>query len=315
MHGALHITNGDSVELRETGLGGEVLTWRDMLHEGPVPAGLTLDELRPVRARFLADLSGTAELEVLADLERRDRTLARFAEFEEVVLWFEHDLYDQLQLIQIVDWLARQERGGVNLSLICTGTYLGMSRPAELRALYPTRRAVAVEQFALASRAWEAFSSADPKALVELIREDTSALPYLHGALLRHLEQFPSVRNGLSRTERQILEIVEGGASRAGDLFRADQACEERVFMGDLAFFSHVRRLAAGRRPLLEITGALSAVGTSALAITPAGTAVLHGAADAVNLNGIDRWLGGVRLHGGKVWRWNGENQTLVPPL
>ncbi len=35
----LHITNGDATlpELRRTGLTGDLLPWRDVLHEGPVP--------------------------------------------------------------------------------------------------------------------------------------------------------------------------------------------------------------------------------------------------------------------------------------
>ena len=39
--GPLHVTNGDSTAgtLRQTSLGGEVVAWRDALHEGPVPAG------------------------------------------------------------------------------------------------------------------------------------------------------------------------------------------------------------------------------------------------------------------------------------
>jgi hypothetical protein len=35
--------------------------------------------------------------------ERRDEAITRFRDHEEVVLWFEHDLFDQLQLIQILD--------------------------------------------------------------------------------------------------------------------------------------------------------------------------------------------------------------------
>jgi hypothetical protein len=37
----LHVTNGDSAgnTLRQTALGGAMLPWQDVLHEGPVPAG------------------------------------------------------------------------------------------------------------------------------------------------------------------------------------------------------------------------------------------------------------------------------------
>jgi hypothetical protein len=45
----LHITNGESVALPQTGLPGEVIYWNDVLHDGPVPRGLELQELSRVR--------------------------------------------------------------------------------------------------------------------------------------------------------------------------------------------------------------------------------------------------------------------------
>jgi hypothetical protein len=55
--GMLHLTNGDSAAgtLRETGLSGTVMASRDVLHEGPVPAGFTLEGMSDVRARFLTE--------------------------------------------------------------------------------------------------------------------------------------------------------------------------------------------------------------------------------------------------------------------
>jgi hypothetical protein len=52
MAAALHVSNGDATDLAGTGLGRRILYWRDVLHEGPVPA-VGPDELRRVRARFL----------------------------------------------------------------------------------------------------------------------------------------------------------------------------------------------------------------------------------------------------------------------
>jgi hypothetical protein len=271
MFGTLHITNGESVQLRETGLQGEVLTWQDVLHEGPVPAGRTLDEMRPIRARFLAAIGGQPEREILARLEKRDRTLARFEEFEEVILWFEHDLYDQLQLIQILDWFSEQDFGRTTLSLIGTDRHLGLLRPDELLRLYPQRRSVSPAQLILAARAWAAFTAVNPNSIVKLCKEDHSALPYLRGALQRHLEQFPSIRNGLSRTERQILEIVEAGPSSVGAVFCADRDLEEEIFMGDSAFITYIRGLANARVPLVMIAQEEKAFWNTAIAITSEG--------------------------------------------
>ena len=52
-------------------------------------------------------------------LSQRDRGLVESLNHDEVVLWFEHDLSDQLQLIQILDWFAHQGRRRTKLTLIC----------------------------------------------------------------------------------------------------------------------------------------------------------------------------------------------------
>src|SRR6476661_10402608 len=52
----LHVTNGESAgnTLRQTGLGGAVLPWQDVLHEGPVPAVARVELLR-ARSVFLSE--------------------------------------------------------------------------------------------------------------------------------------------------------------------------------------------------------------------------------------------------------------------
>ena len=131
------------------------------------------------------------------------------------------------------------------------------------------------------------------------------ALPFLAGALLRHLQQFPSVESGLARTERQILDLVDAGRSDFASLFRADQQREERIFMGDASFARYVRSLSECRHPLLRDADGYS--------LTPTGREVLAGRADHVRLNGINRWLGGVHLLGAEaLWRWDERGQRLV---
>src|SRR5689334_21530767 len=88
----LHVTNGESAgnTLRQTTLGGAVLPWQDVLHEGPVPA-LPRQALLRTRARFLAACGWGSEAAVRSSLERRDRQfLDALRSATNVVLWFEH---------------------------------------------------------------------------------------------------------------------------------------------------------------------------------------------------------------------------------
>jgi hypothetical protein len=191
----LHITNGSSVSLAETGLGGEILVWTDSLHGDEAPT-------------------------VPAD--------------DEIVLWFEHDLYDQAQLIHVLDHLHDSP---AHISLIQSDRFLGPMRPTELWTLWSTRRAVTEREFSVASNAWGALRSQDPAKIEAVLAQDTAALPYLAVALRRRLEEFPSAETGLGRTERQLLEILAEGPRTFSDLFVASQKREEAIFLGD----THVR--------------------------------------------------------------------------
>src|SRR5580765_3334541 len=120
----LHVTNGDSAgnTLRQTGLGGAVMSWNDVLHEGPVQAVGRAKLLRE-RAAFLSGAGWGSRREILSALERRDEQFMEALRVgAQVVLWLEHDLYDQLQLI---DALALAHEEGATPELIVVDTYLG----------------------------------------------------------------------------------------------------------------------------------------------------------------------------------------------
>ncbi len=331
----LHITNGDSAgdSLRRAGPSGAVLAWRDVLHAGPVPAGLALDALSEVRAKAIADVGWSEYATVLADFRARDATLAAFTDHDEVVLWFEHDLYDQLQLLQILDWLATHAPGATRLSLLCIGDYpvaprfvgLGQLTPAQLAGLFPQRHAITGDELALARAGWAAFRAPDPTAFVALLASDTAALPFLAGALTRLLEEYPGVGDGLARTERQILELVAAGVDAPALLFAQAQEREAAPYMGDLTFWTHLRTLSDGPAPLLALPdgarfalpaaqGGTAAFNAQRLTLTDAGRSVLAGHADWATLAGLDRWLGGVHLLGHTpAWRWDRHEQRLAP--
>jgi hypothetical protein len=308
----LHVTNGDSAaeQIRQAGVGGYVLPWRDVLHEGPVPPPATLDSLRPLRARFLAAEGWGNAVEIAGEFESRDRTLGSSATEDEVVLWFEHDLYDQLQLAQILDWFAGAGRAVASrVSLIQADDYLGPMPPGRLAALFETRRPVSEEQLAAAQLVWQAFSSPDPRA-IERVRPQADALPFMAAALTRHLQEFPSTSNGLSRIEQQALEGLAGGPLSVKHLFTAaHHAREDVIYLGDTMFVRLLSAVTRGPQALVRVDGDLHGwPWSSTVEITDTGRAVLEARADRITVLGINRWLGGVHLKGHSVpWRWDPE--------
>ncbi len=321
----LHITNGDAARkvMENAGFKGDILPWRDVLHEGPTPANLTLQEMSKIRAKFIAD-SGWEEYEtVLISFKIRDDKLVAYHNFDEVILWFEHDLYDQLQLIQILDWFASQQIADNRIKLICVDYYLGLMSPKRMKALYDTRVPVTERQLALAKTALAAFCSPSPRAWVTLLEQDTSALPFMSAAVIRHLEQFPSLENGLNRTERQLLNAVNSGLHAPEQIFEANQVADNICFMGDWSFWIYMQRLFLSNPPLLRLHNNASFVVPTSypypktfreqkVSITDTGVKVLNGARDWLEINGIDKWLGGVHLHGSNIWRWDSKKRLLT---
>jgi hypothetical protein len=316
----LHLTNGTAIipAMREAGVHGTIVPWNDVLHEGPVPQGLGVAALRERRAEFIAacgwvplEAARRAFIDRDTALEQAIRGAAASPpghRVDEIVLWLEHDLYDQLQRLQILDRVPLD--GAPRITAVPDDDYLGMQSAARFATLFELRREVTSAERLAARDAWTAFRADDPTRLLEVMPRVT-ALRHLGPALMRHLEQFPGVSDGLSRTERHALEAIAGGVDRVGELFTATQRREAAMFMGDTAFLVHVGSLLRTPAPLIATDhGGRDLRLDDRVALTADGRAVLDGRADRVRLSGIDRWLGGVALAGtGPVWRWDAEQQ------
>jgi hypothetical protein len=319
----LHLTNGDATVpgLHATGLVGTIQAWRDVLHEGPVP-DVPDAELRRIRSRFL-EAHGAADAGTEAEFCKRDQTLVDHRDGE-YVLWFEADLYDQLQVVQI---LARLHDLGVpanRITLICIGEFPGIAHfgglgelDADQLARLPGMAATTLTNANLqhATRAWAAFRAADPGELTALAATPSRELRFVAEAFDRLSREYPSTRDGLSLTERRILAAFGEEETSAGTAFMHTSAREIRPFLGDTWSFDAMSRLLTAAMPLLESGGNVGRITRhTRLRLSDLGRRVLDGKEDHVALNGVDRWIGGVHLTGRAVaWRWNEGTESITP--
>lgn len=313
----LNITNGDSAVkiMKQANIPGVFLPWRDVLHEGPVPDNLSLEELSEVRAQFIIERGWGVPEKIIEDFTQRDNELKSFNNYDKVILWFEHDLYDQLQILQILDWFSRNPTRGPELSIICTDHYLGLLSPEEMGALMKDEEPITKSHFELSNKAWSALRSSSPEKWCKLLDIGTTVLPFLEGAVVRLLEEYPSCTNGLSRTAEQALKVISGGEKRPAMVFDGNQAMEERVFLGDASFWVVLHELLESNSPLIalpegkELT--LPSSNEQALTITPTGLDVLAGKRNWLDVSDIDRWIGGVHLKSTNVWCWNSSSRSI----
>jgi hypothetical protein len=332
---SLHITNGDAAGavLKRSGLGGDVLPWRDTMFEGPFPAGLDLAATSRVRAAYLAGL-GLPEDRIRADFAARDAALGMAGSYDAVTLWFEHDLLDQLQLLQVLDRFADADLGDTDLGMVCIGDFpgiddfrgLGQLDPQQMASLMPRRAPVTDAQRRLGREGWAAFRAPDPRAVERFLAQDLTPLPYMSAALTRHLEEFPSAAEGVGRTHLTLLRLVGGGIADPDSLFAGIMAQERVLYMGDWSTFRRIDELLRPRAPLLAcrpfgvfrwppgIALLLADFRQQRLSLTEAGRQVLAGARRTDAMAGFDYWLGGVHFaNGAAPWYWNGETQRLQP--
>jgi hypothetical protein len=247
-----------------------------------------------------------------------------------VVLWFEHDLYDQLQLIDVLA-LAHTEQAAPELIVI--GAFpgrpsfagLGELTARELETLWPSRGRATPAALEAATSAWTALRAPEPTTLAEWATRDTAQLPFLGPALRRLLEELPAPADGLSGTERRALHAVAGGANSPPDAFIAAQRLEEAPFLGDAWFYRALSSLGQGERRLLETDdgtplppppplGDSQHFARLQLRLTATGERTLRGEVDRVELFDIDRWIGGTHITPDNTWRWDTTELKLLPP-
>jgi hypothetical protein len=301
------------------------LPWRDVLHEGPVSAQLPLATLRICGAHFLAD-KGWAELETAqAQMIARDRLLASAADFDRIVLWFEHDLFDQCSCCQILSWFADHDRGRARLDMLCIESFPGLPDFGWLGELAPERMAslrgreqpVSAAQLALAKAGVRGVRSGRAAAACrDSATRDSSPLPHLRPALARMLEEYPWQGDGLARSPPAAAVERQDLRRRSRAMFRACTHMEERA----LSRRRHLPRLCRRSRrgvgtgtPFHRKRAAEdSSPWQQLVLLTRFGERLLRGAADFVAANGINRWIGGVHL-ARDCWRYNPTTKTVLP--
>jgi len=257
----LHITNGDCARdlMLRAGVAEPVLAWADILHEGPLAKSASLSDFSAIRSPFLAHFSGQNEADIQHRLESRDaHFLDHLNNHLPLQLWFEPDLYDQLQLAQIAYEIERSgSRSSVSLIQL-EDRYLGSLKLAEMRALIGTERPFSASQLKAASEFWQAVISAQDQALTAIAQSSDFALPLMAESAARWLEERPGAF-ALNKTQRHLLQTILAGRHSATDIFTAMAAMETYQFLGDLSWLRLVESMLKAPEPLIQLeAGSLS---------------------------------------------------------
>ncbi|ASZ10969.1 hypothetical protein KTO58_20540 [Chitinophaga pendula] len=310
----LHVLNGDATltQFRESGLQGQTVVCREMMCEGKVKYTTDMMAFFETRAKHLEYQYGidmqTYHASVVTELDKLNTT----PDIDEIVLWFEFDLFCQINLLFILHYLKTQKPDFHNISLVSIDHHqdipdfrgLGMLSAKHFPQLFENRVFLEIPDLELAARAWEAYCQKDPLMLetVSHVAND-GALALLGPALKAHLQRLPSKRDGLNTIQRFFLLKLAYGNYRWYDLYYLFWNEMKIYGFGDFQLDIYLQRML--RAGVIEQVDQM-------VTITALGREILQGEENYLDYVPLQhRWLGGVRLLN-SPWRWDELEDKII---
>jgi len=326
-YSTLHIRCGNDLQttLPNAGFIGDFLEYSDPYSQGPI---IHDDNFISNRIEFLhnsfSHILNMSFNETKQRYETSHLKLTQAAQqYERIVLWFEHDSFDQLILARLLAYFA-ESGAPAKLELISINKFPGSARfiglgqlPAEaIRLIWGQRSPVNQHQLTLASQIWQALGDSSPESLLNIINSNKiHQLPEMHDALQRHIQELPSAFNGLSLTEHLTLEILNQHSVTAGMLFKKLMLEYEPLpWLGDAMYWFILESMMQVSQPVFEISNEdlQRPWRERKLMITESGRTVLSGKQDWLSLKPPARYLGAIQIQSGQsCWRWHKEKENL----
>ncbi|XCF04998.1 DUF1835 domain-containing protein [Tamlana crocina] len=211
----LHITNGSVLTefLKEIKVEGEILTWQEMLCEGPTIEYIDSEDFLEIRKTFFNDFY---DIEIDEKAVKKElKKLNESEKYSEIVLWFEYDLFCHINMVAVIS-LIQQKKISIPLYLVCSGRVedskglkgLAELSPKQLLEHYKSKVFLNKEDIEMAMTIWGIYCGIDHNLLKPFIVK-SSSFDYLSSCLKAHLKRFPNSVDGLNTLERNILEIIE----------------------------------------------------------------------------------------------------------
>jgi len=215
----LHITNGDITTnyLKKLNYSGSFITWREMLSEGKTTSDIGSETFWKNRFEFLKSSYNISKKSFIDYTLKEYRNLCKHKDQDEIVLWFENDLYCQINMLAVISWLKRY-RHGYQITLVCSGKIKGSTKMLGLSQLkkeevhkhFTNRVTLKQDDIEYADYIWQLYCSDSPLRLESVYKfNPMSPFQYLATAIEAHLQRFPSIENGLNKIENTILKTAQ----------------------------------------------------------------------------------------------------------
>jgi hypothetical protein len=241
-----HILNGDCLAetFKGAGLPGEVIICREALVEGPVNAS-TDERFWAARALYLSRGSDAEHEFYVHSVKTEFDKIASIDPHDEVSLWFEHDLFCQVNYWFTIDKLVR--RGCTNVYRVLPLSHterkwegFGKHSAADLALCFNKRVKFSRGDFTLGANLWRAYREGDYTGLAIYSKSLSPCFPRLDDVCKAEVE-----RKRHARPQRALQEIMSSGYTNFNDIFHQFSKREGIYGFGDAQVDHMLRNLRA----------------------------------------------------------------------
>ncbi|HJW27794.1 MAG TPA: DUF1835 domain-containing protein, partial [Saprospiraceae bacterium] len=212
---SFHILNGDSLaySFRETGINQDFMICQECLVVGEVKAN-TLKEFWAVRSEFISSTYHVSKQQYYDKTVHDFEKLNALPADTEVCLWFEHDLFCQVNMWFILSFLSNHPSLKISrvIPVIVKADDLwkgfAISDASQLEQAYVERIHFAAEDIDLGKKLWAAYQVGDLDELRALSQIISDCFPLLEEVGQAHIDRFPP-DGGPGRPERTLMEIMQ----------------------------------------------------------------------------------------------------------
>ncbi len=206
----IHVLNGDALkEQFPQSLQGKLIVARECLLDGPV-TGSDLDQFFATREHYLSSIYPDLELDYSADIASEFNKLLQVAENTSVNLWFEDDLFCQVNLWFVCSLISNHTTIE-NIYLIRPETDLeygfgGLSTEGLVNA-YEVRTSLSQDELAIFTSLWSLYQQGKHQLIMEKAQPLLTKFPFLKNTIQANSDRFPE-NEELGRPDKVLLEIM-----------------------------------------------------------------------------------------------------------
>ena len=255
MNTTVHILNGDSTisPIKESGLSGDLIVWREMLCEGDLIKDVGSDAFWLQRYHFFENELKVNQLEYYDKIIKELIQIEDLSSYKEVVLWFEYDLFCQVNLLALCTYLLKYYRKDIFYHLVCVGKEkcdeswktLANYSPEEYLNLYESKVKLSRNDLIFAKECWDVYVENNENTLRNFDFKRNRKFKYLHITMKQHLQRFKN-KEGFNEIDRKILALIDSNELNEMNIVKELLLWQQKETVygfGDLQYFMQLNKL------------------------------------------------------------------------